>query len=115
MRERKLAYMSHPVAGDAMNNIARACCILRTLIMTYPTYVVIAPWIVECEIFDEPDAAVTGMQRNRSILQRCDELWLVGPRISSGMRQEQSWAQEYGLVIRDFTNGNIATLPDEVK
>lgn len=35
-------------------------------------------------------------------LAECAELWVIGRRISEGMKQEIGWAQEWGIPVRYF-------------
>ena len=101
----KIIYMAHPVAGDVENNLERARQWLKWAIENNEGVAVMANWIIECELWDDsdPEQREAGLKRCEALVERCDELWLVGPRISSGMARERKLAEEKGLRIRDFT------------
>lgn len=100
----KVIYMAHPVSGDVENNIKRAKAWMRWLEENYDV-AVCASWILECEIWDDnnPEHRAAGLRRDMAILERCDELWLVGACVSNGMAMERAHAEKRGLIIRDLT------------
>lgn len=51
---------------------------------------VVADWLITCDVLDDfnPDHRAQGMAMNKIIIPRCDEFWMVGGRISSGMEDE---------------------------
>jgi len=101
----KVIYMAHPVSGDVDNNLKRARLWVRWIEETHRGVAVVASWITECEVWDDadPKQRAAGLERDKAVLERCDELWLVGPRISNGMAIERAHAEEKGLRIRDLT------------
>jgi hypothetical protein len=90
----RVVYLAHPVSGDVPGNLARAKRWVRWIESTYPDVAVVAPWIVACEIWDDADPAQreAGMMRDLAVIGRCDELWLVGGRLSAGMEIEMKHA-----------------------
>jgi len=103
MNTEKLIYMAHPVGGNVAVNRLRAMLWLKWLtIETGAT--VIAPWITDVALWDDddPEARERGLQKCRTTLVRCDELWMVGGQgATSGMKREAAWALENGLKIVD--------------
>ncbi len=101
----KVVYMAHPVSGDVKGNIERAKRWVRYIEERFPEIAVVASWITECEIWDDddPEQRAAGFRRDLAILSRCDELWLTGSHVSTGMGIERSHAIEQGLRIRDLT------------
>lgn len=101
-----IAYLAHPLAGDVPGNLARAKRWLRWAITYHPQHLVLAPWIVEAELFDEsdPDQRAAAMRRCKQFVMRCGELWLVGGRVSAGMAEEREIAELAGVVVRDLTH-----------
>ena len=101
----RLAYLAHPVSpetGESVeSNLADAKRCLKSLAELYPDICFIAPWIVECQIWDDcdPEHRSSGLKRCHVVIARCDELWMCGPRISSGMAGELAVAREHGLRI----------------
>lgn len=67
-----------------------------------PGHVFIMPWLLNAEVFTETEAnRRVGIERNCAVILRCDELWLVGDRISSGMAAEADWARDHGIKVLD--------------
>lgn len=59
-----------------------------------------APWIHDIEVGGETlRTRNVGIARNRQLIERCDELWLVGDVISPGMQQEKEHAEALGVEI----------------
>ncbi|MCP4448257.1 MAG: hypothetical protein GY811_23400 [Myxococcales bacterium] len=109
MRKRQLVYMAHPVqpaAGETIGvNLERAKAWLKRLAESFPEVVIIAPWITECELWDDSDKEqrAAGLARCHEVIARCDAFWMVGDRISSGMAGECEVAMEFELAIHDMT------------
>jgi len=112
----KLIYLAHPVAGDVPGNIARAKDWYRWCNSLDLDIAVIAPWIhgIELLLEDDADPVVRSRALERCVcaVRKCDELWLVGPRISTGMQLESDAARNAGVRVRDFTW--MRTAEDEV-
>ena len=105
----KLAYLACPLTPKGFEtregNIAAAKEIYRRLSLEYPDRAFIAPWILNCEVFEETDEyRKKGMERNEFVIMKCDELWLGGSRISNGMREEVEYFKPaYGIEIFNET------------
>lgn len=101
-----LVYVAHPVSGDVAANLARARRWVRWILDTYTHIAPVANWITYCEVLDDDCAE----HRNRSLLhdcalvERCDWLWLVGGRITDGMRAEAMAARMAGVEVWDRTD-----------
>lgn len=111
----KLTYMCHPVAGDIPGNLARAKLWLRWLVEnTHEPSAVIAPWITEVEIWDDskPADRESGLARCEAVIERCDEILLVGGRVSNGMDRERRHAIDCGIKVIDMTT--MGALPPKV-
>lgn len=52
---------------------------------------------------DEPIERALGMELGIQALRNCDELWIISPRISSGMSAEIKEAQKCGIPVLVFT------------
>jgi hypothetical protein len=111
----KIVYMAHPVSGDVEANLKRAKKWIKWIEANHSNVAVVANWIIECEIWDDDDPAqrAAGLRRDLAIIKRCDELWMVGPRVSSGMAQERDQALQFGLRVRDLTRLELLEPPDE--
>lgn len=102
----KIIYMAHPVSGDVACNLANAklwyCYFMRGYAVS-----ILADWIITCEVFDDSDPAdrARGLAADLAAVKRADELWLCGPRISSGMQAEAAVAYAAGIPVRSLIIG----------
>jgi len=107
----KLIYMSAPVRpleGETLeSNLARGRRWYKFLQLTAGDHAVfLAPWILSCELFDDdsPEQRKAGMARQMEIIARCDEVWLVGGRVSSGMAAEKEAVLKLSRTCIDLTD-----------
>ena len=64
----------------------------------------VADWIVlSSKLVETPENRAFGLECDKALIERCDELWMVGPRVSSGMTIEAQHARLYGLPVYDLT------------
>jgi hypothetical protein len=106
MKALRVVYMAHPVSGNVEENLARARRWVRWIYDHYPNVVVLAHWIVDCEVLDDANPAhrEKGLAHDFAIIRRCDEIWLVGGRVSEGMGLESAYAtDDCGLPALDLT------------
>lgn len=110
MKVTKVVYICHPVnAGDRKGiamNLARARRWLHWAIERHPDCAFVMQWVLEVEVMDnEQDREVraAGLRRDLKLVERVDELWLVGGRVSDGMTLEAAHAREHGKRIVDLT------------
>ncbi len=95
----RLIYMAHEYGGKPENlEAARKWLRLCNDAAALDGDVVIAHWIAACEVFPESDAETRErqLQGDEELARRCEETWLVGPRISTGMAREMTAAMEAG-------------------
>jgi hypothetical protein len=66
---------------------------------------VCADWIIKLEGWEDdgPEDRERNILRNLAVIERCEEIWLVGSRISEGMRLELEHARKHGLAVVDLT------------
>ena len=98
----RLIYMAHEYGGKAENlQAARRWLRLCNEAAAYEGDVVIAHWIAACEVFPESDAETRErqLQADEELARRCEETWLVGPRISRGMQREADAATRAGRLV----------------
>lgn len=67
----------------------------------------VADWLLLTSMYDESHR-VQGLRADCALVERCDELWLCGARLSSGMVMEAEHAREHGVPVVDFTPLRIA-------
>jgi hypothetical protein len=89
-----VAYMAHPVGGDVVANLARAKLWLRYLTKEHggENRFFIAPWITSIDLGEDdtdPAQRERGLEAMEEVAGRCDEVWLVGARLSTGMKRER--------------------------
>jgi hypothetical protein len=64
----------------------------------------VAPWIHLASVLEEtPENRAMGLECDIATLAVCAELWLLGPRVSPGMRIEALEAFARGKPVRDLT------------
>lgn len=96
-------YLAHPLAGDVASNLARARRWLQWAYRNHREVVVLAPWMHEVELLAEDDAdpvvREAALRRCAVVARLCDEVWLVGGRVTPGMEREAAAAR----FVRDLT------------
>jgi hypothetical protein len=98
----KVVYIAHPLGAgeDREANRARAS---RWVAWSATQGVApVADWIILSGQWDESLRGL-GLEIDKALITRCDELWLVGGRVSPGMRVESDAAIEAGLPVRNLT------------
>ena len=103
----KLVFVSSPYAGDIKANGKRAQRYCR---FAYTQGVVpIAPHLLYPQFLDDNDPAQreAGLRMGHRVLKACDELWLCGSRISTGMAMELKEAQKLGISVREISAEQI--------
>lgn len=102
---KKMVYLAHPVNGDVDQNLARARAWLKFLEACNPEVLFVSQWILGVELWDDsnPVQRELGLLRCLAQVERCDEIWLVGLRVSDGMTREADHACAYGVTVVDLT------------
>lgn len=100
----KVVYVAHPLGfGDdrERNRVAAAywCGWLADKFGIAP----VADWIVLSSVWEE-DRREQGLAIDLALIARCDELWLVGGRVSQGMAIERAEAERLGKPVVDLTH-----------
>lgn len=102
----KVCYVAHPLGAgeDRARNIVNATKWCAWLAKTY-RIATVADWIVLASQWDEtPENRELGLAIDVELVKRCDELIMVGGRISAGMAIEANAAREHGLIVTDLTH-----------
>lgn len=103
----KLVYMCSPYAGDIESNIrfAKAACHYAMEQDCAPVAVhLLYPLLLNDAI---PSERKTGIRMGLRVLASCEELWICGGHISSGMRCEIAEAKRLGIPIRNISTQQI--------
>ena len=97
---------------DLHCNQEMACLVCRYAVSL--GYMPMAPHLFFPQFLSESDEneREIGIRYGLEWLSQCDELWVIGPRITEGMRREIQVAEELGLPIRQFTfyRGSVTCL-----
>ena len=107
MRENKLVYIASPYAGDIQKNVefAKAACRYAMEQNCTP----VAVHLLYPQFLDDHDSIQreAGLRMGHRVLETCDELWLCGSRISTGMAMELQEAQKLGIPVREISAEQI--------
>ncbi len=120
----KVIYLAHPLEISSEHphetvglNLAKAKRWYKWACESFwPSHAFICNWILNCEVFNyaDPEDYKRGMTRNFLIAARCDELWLVGGRITKGMHIEASISmQVYPRPVEVFDLTDLGSEPPE--
>lgn len=106
-----VVYVAHPVSAPTREGIeanrARGARWAAWVLKTYG-HAVIADWLWCTGALEETEEnRALGLAMDVALVGRCDELWLVGERVSRGMEIEAREALRLRIPVRDFTR-----LPD---
>jgi len=95
----KKIYICSPLAGDVAGNIERARGYCRAAADS--GVLPLAPHIYCIQFLDDaiPDERELGMEMGLELLGLCDEVWVHGSTISTGMAWEIALAGELGIPI----------------
>lgn len=103
---KKIVYIAHPISGDVAGNLAKITKIVEHIYRSpkYATVVPLVPYYVDCLVLDDnnPQLRAKGLANGLAILSRpgiIDELWLYGPTISPGMKNEVFAAFRAGIKV----------------
>jgi len=103
----KLVYICSPYAGDIESNVgfAKAVCHYAMRQGCAP----VAVHLLYPQFLDDatPSEREAGIRMGLRVLAACEELWVCGTHISSGMRQEIAEAKRLGIPIRYVTAAQI--------
>jgi hypothetical protein len=100
----KAVYVAHclgsgPDREDNRKSAARWCAWLATHFDIAP----VADWIIlSGEWAETPELREKGLSIDVAIIERVDEVWMVGPRLSPGMMIEARYAVDAGKPVRNL-------------
>jgi len=106
----QLIYIASPLSGDVEQNLdfARQACRYAVAQGVTP----FAPHLLYPQMLDDNDPAERqlGIDMGNQMLELCDELWLCGDRISTGMEGERKLAEELGIPVRGISTDEILSV-----
>lgn len=95
----KLVYLASPLRGDYERNISRAVGYSR--LASECGVLPLAPHIIFSQWCDDniPGQREQGLKLGLALLEKCDELWVMGKKVSQGMQGEIDFAREHGIRV----------------
>lgn len=103
----KVVYIAHPLRGATIEDTAanrRKASALTARLSLPGDIAPVCSWIVLSEHWTEEQGRELGLKIDCKLIERCDEIWLCGPKrdLSAGMRIEHDHAVEKGLRVVDL-------------
>lgn len=103
----KIVYIAHPISGDVKGNLKKIVKIVRSINLSMPDIVPLAPYYVDLLALDDntKKERARGIQNDIAILKSgaIKEVWLYGNRISIGMGEEIKLARKLGIEVIGMT------------
>ena len=95
----KLVYICSPLRGDYEKNIQKATEYCKQALSF--GVIAFAPHLYFTQFYNDtiPEQREQGLAIGKEMLGKCDELWVMGKRISQGMRGEIALAKELGMPV----------------
>jgi hypothetical protein len=102
--DKQLVYIASPFAGDTDGNANKARDYCRFAVKR--GFIPLAPHLLFPQFMDEADLEQRrlGLSFALNLLRKCDELWVFGETVSSGMSREIAQARTQGIPIRFFNS-----------
>ena len=103
-KSRPLVYVASPFAGDTDYNISMARSYCRFAVSK--GCIPLAPHLFFPQFMDDGDKEQRelGLMFALVLLGKCDELWVFGERISTGVATEITEAKKCGMPIRYYNH-----------
>lgn len=106
-KKRKVIYLAAPLTAPTREGIERnrtnAGCWAAWLVVHFNVAVECTWVVLTGQLEETPENRKRGLECDLALVERCDELWLVGGRVSSGMQLEADHARKRGLRVVDLT------------
>lgn len=103
----KSVYIAHPLSAPTLDGIEenrRRAALWAAWALTEQGVSPSCSWIVLTGVLPEtPEMRALGLKADCAQAERCDEVWLVGGRVSQGMAIEAGHAAGCGVRVRDLT------------
>ena len=95
-----IVYICSPFAGDIKSNLMKARNYCRFAVDS--GFMPIAPHLLFPQFMNDSDERDEAMHMDIILLGKCEEVWVIGDRLSKGMAIELEQAQWWGKHIRYF-------------
>ncbi len=100
----KMVYIASPLRGDYNTNIKNAVEYCRLAgergVLPLAPHIIFSQWCNDTV----PQQREQGLQLGLALLGKSDELWIMGEKISEGMRGEINFAMEHSIPAYHITN-----------
>lgn len=103
----KLIYIASPYAGDVQRNVEFAKAACRYAMTEGHTPVAVHLLYPQFLNDNDPEQRAAGLTMGHRVLAACDEVWVCGKRISTGMAAEISEAEKLGIPILEVSAEQI--------
>lgn len=97
----KIVYLAHPISGNVQGNLKSIREYVRIINLQYPDIVPLVSYYADVVSLhdDVPEERARGFKNNFAVIERCDELWVLGSVVSSGMSMEIKHAESVGIPV----------------
>jgi len=103
----KRVYVCSPLAGDIEGNMEKAKNYCREAMEHGVLPIAVHVYFPQFLDDNNPIERESGMKMGLELLKLCDEVWVYGDTISSGMAREIEFANEIGIqVVHKLNEGN---------
>ena len=100
----KIVYIAHQLSGNIKDNVKSILAICRQI--HTKEIIPFAPYLVSVQYLDDNIAEDRdlGIKANKEFFRRgiIDEVWLCGSKISKGMEEEITFAEENNIPVKFF-------------
>jgi hypothetical protein len=105
-----IVYLAHPFTGDPGKNIRGVTRIARQIVLASQTrqsvrfYAPLVPHLLLSVYGEETNPNLRQITEAVScaLVRACDELWIVSPQVSAGMKLEVEAAEVAGVRVRQW-------------
>ncbi len=98
----KIVFIAHPIGGNVKANVKEVLKLCKEL--HTKDVIPLAPYLQALQYLDDaiPEERELGIAISRECFKRkiMDEVWLCGPTISKGMKEEIKLAKKYNIPIK---------------
>ena len=114
--KQKMIFICSPYRADEADLLERAKTMQRNIelarkgcrIAVERDYIPFAPHLFFPQFLNEEAERSTGIMMGVQMLSLCDELWVLGRKVTDGMAKEISYARYLGMPVRIMENPETA-------
>jgi hypothetical protein len=110
----KVVYVAHPLGSGPEREENRKLASRWVARIGMLGYAPVADWIILSGEWDDTHRE-RGLAIDLALIARCDEVWLVGPRLSPGMTIEAVHGRKLGKRVENFVGVNLNELDAAIR